>query len=71
MKKNILPNGFFSAGLSAGVKPDNSLDMALIVSDNIASAAGVFTTNQVYAAPVKLCKEHLSNNQAKLNCLTN
>ena len=35
--------------------------MALIVSDNIASAAGVFTTNQVYAAPVKLCKEHLVN----------
>ena len=65
MKKNILPNGFFSAGLSAGIKPDNSLDMALIVSDNIASAAGVFTTNQVYAAPVKLCKEHLINNQAK------
>jgi glutamate N-acetyltransferase/amino-acid N-acetyltransferase len=65
MKKNILPNGFFSAGLSAGIKPDNSLDMALIVSDNIASAAGVFTTNQVYAAPVKLCKEHLVNNQAK------
>ena len=65
MKKNILPNGFFSAGLSAGIKPDNSLDMALIVSDNIASAAGVFTTNQVYAAPVKLCKEHLANNQAK------
>ena len=31
MKKNILPNGFFSAGLSAGIKPDNSLDMALIV----------------------------------------
>ena len=65
MKKNILPNGFLSAGLSAGIKPDNSLDMALIVSDNIASAAGVFTTNQVYAAPVKLCKEHLVNNQAK------
>ena len=65
MKKNILPNGFFSGGLSAGIKPDNSLDMALIVSDNIASAAGVFTTNQVYAAPVKLCKEHLINNQAK------
>ena len=65
MKKNILPNGFLSAGLSAGIKPDNSLDMALIVSENIASAAGVFTTNQVYAAPVKLCKEYLLNNKAK------
>ena len=65
MEKNILPNGFLSAGLSAGIKPDNSLDMALIMSENIASAAGVFTTNQVYAAPVKLCKEHLNNNQAK------
>ena len=65
MEKNILPKGFLSAGLSAGIKPDKSLDMALIMSENTAVAAGVFTTNQVYAAPVKLCKEHLNNNQAK------
>ena len=34
MEKNILPKGFLSAGLSAGIKPDESLDMALIMSEN-------------------------------------
>jgi glutamate N-acetyltransferase/amino-acid N-acetyltransferase len=35
------------------------LDLALIVSDSPATAAGVFTTNDVKAAPVLLCQRHL------------
>ena len=58
-KKTEWPMGFRSAGVAAGVKRDGSLDMALIVSDRAASAAGVFTTNQVCAAPVKVCRAHL------------
>ena len=38
--------------------------MALIYSASPASAAGVFTTNQVVAAPVKLCRTHLENPRA-------
>ena len=60
-----LPNGFLCSGISAGIKPDSVLDMALISSEPLASVAGVFTTNQVSAAPVKLCKKHLKEPYAK------
>ena len=44
--------GFRAAGVAAGIKPAGGLDLALVVSDDPASAAGVFTTNRVAAAPV-------------------
>ena len=50
--------GFQAAALHAGIKADG-LDLALIVSDAPASAAGVFTTNRVVAAPVVVCQDHL------------
>ena len=59
------PKGFRSSGISAGIKVDGSLDMALIYSDVLATAAGVFTTNQVCAAPVKLCRAHLKEPHAR------
>jgi glutamate N-acetyltransferase/amino-acid N-acetyltransferase len=45
------PAGFRAAGVHCGLKKSN-LDLALMVSDRPASVAGVFTTNQVKAAPV-------------------
>ncbi len=59
MDKLILPKGFTSAGVVAGIKKSGARDMAMIVSEIDANAAGTFTTNQVSAAPVKLCKKHL------------
>ena len=53
--------GFKVATIAANIrdwaKPRN--DMALIVADAPASTAGVFTQNQVAAAPVKLDRKHL------------
>jgi glutamate N-acetyltransferase / amino-acid N-acetyltransferase len=43
--------GFASAGIHAGIKKAKK-DLALIVSNRPAAAAGVFTTNRVQAAPV-------------------
>lgn len=60
-----MPAGFTCAGLSAGIKQDGSKDMAIIVSETQASVAGVFTTNQVCAAPVKVCRAHLEGGQAR------
>jgi glutamate N-acetyltransferase/amino-acid N-acetyltransferase len=60
-----LPKGFKCAGISAGIKPGSVKDMALIFSDFPASSAGVFTTNQVCAAPVKVCREHLEHGMAR------
>lgn len=52
-----LPKGFRAAGVAAGLKHDPAkLDIALIVSDVPAVAAGVYTQNLVFAAPVKLCR---------------
>ena len=52
-------------GTGKGSNKGQKHDLALIVSDVPAKAAGMFTTNQVCAAPVKLCVEHLRNNSAQ------
>lgn len=52
-----LPCAFRAAGIAAGLKMNAVKDLALIVSDQPAAMASVFTTNQVTAAPVKLGRE--------------
>lgn len=44
--------GFKFAGVSCGIKKSKRKDVALIVSDRPATAAALFTTNRVKAAPV-------------------
>ncbi|GAA3462230.1 bifunctional glutamate N-acetyltransferase/amino-acid acetyltransferase ArgJ [Saccharothrix longispora] len=47
------PSGFTAAGVAAGIKESGALDLALVVNEGPGqAAAGVFTTNQVKAAPV-------------------
>lgn len=45
--------GFQAAATAAGIKYQDRMDMAMIVSETDAVAAGTFTTNVVQAAPVK------------------
>jgi len=52
--------GFRAAGIAAGIKPNQALDLALVVSETTARAASVFTTNRAVAAPVVVSREHLS-----------
>ena len=52
--------GFRAAGVSAGIKANRGLDLALLVSDGPATAAAVFTTNRAQAAPVLVSREHLA-----------
>jgi len=54
------PRGFRAAGVAAGIKANNGLDLALIVSDTPAQAAAVFTTNLAVAAPVIVSRDHLA-----------
>ncbi|WP_068984010.1 MULTISPECIES: bifunctional glutamate N-acetyltransferase/amino-acid acetyltransferase ArgJ [Lysinibacillus] len=55
--KNIVsPKGFKAAGLHCGLKHKKK-DLAVLVSEVPASVAGVFTTNAVQAAPLKVTKE--------------
>ena len=53
------PKGYRAAGIAAGLKPSGALDLALILSDVDAIAAGVFTTSQVRAACVDYCRQLL------------
>lgn len=53
------PKGYRAAGVAAGLKPSGQPDLALIVSDVEAIAAGVFTTSQVRAACVDYCRQRL------------
>ena len=47
------PKGFRAAGVTAGLKPSGQPDLALLVSDGPAEAAGAFTSNLFAAAPVE------------------
>lgn len=53
------PKGYRAAGITAGLKPSGLPDLALILSDVEAIAAGVFTTSQVRAACVDYCRSSL------------
>ena len=48
------PKGFKAAAYSAGIKKSGKLDLALICADKPVECAGVFTTNKVVAAPVRV-----------------
>src|SRR4051812_32667554 len=53
----FLAPGFRYAGIHSGLRPDpQRRDLALIVSDAPAAAAGVFTQNCVVAAPVQVTR---------------
>ncbi len=54
-----LPLGYRYAATYAGIRQDPRDDLALIVSGLPATAAAVFTTNRVQAAPVRLARQHL------------
>jgi len=55
----VAAKGFLAAGVACGLKPSGAPDLALIVSQRPATAAGVFTTNRVCAAPVKVSRDHV------------
>ena len=56
--------GFVASGVHCGIKPQKK-DLALVVSRVAASAAGVFTTNRVKAAPVLVDMERIRSGQGR------
>ena len=76
----MTPLGYRFAATYAGIRKDPDDDLALMVSDVPATAAGVFTQNQVRAAPVTVSIEHLEKsgnvcraivaNAGNANCAT-
>src|SRR5437762_2526834 len=61
-----LARGYRYAGIHSGLRPDpERRDLALVVSEAPAAAAGVFTQNRVRAAPVQVCQERLPRADAR------
>jgi len=58
-------NGFLFSAVKAGIRGKDRLDLALIYCTVPATAAGVFTTNQVKAAPVLLGMERIKGGKAQ------
>ena len=57
--------GFSFSAIESGIRYANRLDLGLIYSESPCVTAGVFTTNQVKAAPVVLDKERLKAGRAQ------
>jgi glutamate N-acetyltransferase/amino-acid N-acetyltransferase len=71
----IAPRGFQASGVFCDIKrlgtgkgsqKGRKRDLALIVSEVPAAVAGMFTTNQVCAAPVKVCLERVKRGKAQV-----
>jgi glutamate N-acetyltransferase/amino-acid N-acetyltransferase len=60
----IIP-GFSFAGISAGIKKSGAGDLALVFSENVAVTAGVFTTNKIKAAPVKIAIKRIASQKGQ------
>src|SRR5689334_23312951 len=63
------PQGYVFAACAAGIRKTGGDDLALIVSDRPASAAAVFTTNRVVAAPVVMSREHLRASRGRARAI--
>ena len=60
------PQGFKAAGVHCGIRKNKSKrDLALIVSDRRAAAAGVYTRNKVKGAPIAVTKAHIADGFAR------
>ena len=59
-------SGFKASGIAAGIKKENTPDLALIFSEYDSVAVGIFTTNKVKAAPVLLTEDHITDRWARV-----
>ena len=66
---SALPRGFRFAAVNCGLRKPPNLDLGLLVADEPAAAAGVFTQNMVQAAPVILSREHLRANPSRIRAV--
>jgi len=54
------PVGFRAAGVAAGIKEGGARDVALVVADEPAAVAAMFTVNRAAAAPVTISRAHVA-----------
>ena len=64
-----LPRGYSYSALYAGIRKDKRDDLSMIKSDTPASAAAVFTTNRVQAAPVVHGRKALAASKGRVSAV--
>jgi len=64
----LSPKGFVAGAVHAGIKSTKKNDVGLLICDAPipATTAAVFTTNKVFAAPVKIGREHIAASNGRL-----
>ncbi len=56
----LSPRGFRAAAVAAGLKTTGKADVGILTAVRPVSAAAVFTTNKVFAAPIQVGREHIA-----------
>jgi glutamate N-acetyltransferase/amino-acid N-acetyltransferase len=62
-----LPRGFLWGAVRAGIKPSGRADLSAIVAPGIATAAALYTTNKIQAAPLLIDRRHLAANAGRIH----
>jgi glutamate N-acetyltransferase/amino-acid N-acetyltransferase len=66
IRDDQVPRGFSFAAVRAGLKASGKPDLACAVADELATAAAMFTSNKVIAAPLIVGQRHLERSQHRL-----
>ena len=66
IRDDQVPRGFSFAAVRAGLKASGKLDLACAVADQPATAAAMFTSNKVIAAPLIVGQRHLKRSEHRL-----
>jgi glutamate N-acetyltransferase/amino-acid N-acetyltransferase len=62
----LSPKGFVASGIYAGIKTRQAPDIGLLICKAApATAAASFTTNKVFAAPVKIGRKHIASGKLR------
>ena len=68
-EKILVPRGFAFSAIAAGIKASGRPDLALVEALNGASAAALFTTNRVVAAPVEVGRAALGSTGGRVRAV--
>jgi glutamate N-acetyltransferase/amino-acid N-acetyltransferase len=68
-EKILLPRGFSFSALAAGIKASGRLDLALVEVADGATAAALFTSNRVVAAPLEVGRTGLAATGGRLRAV--
>ena len=67
--EQALPGGFYWGAVRAGIKASGNLDVAIAIAPKGATAAAMFTRNQVVAAPVTVGRRHLETTGGRVSAV--